>query len=94
VKKLKPEFVEFIPETLEKGKLYISMIYATAVHLCICGCNNEVVTPFSISDWKLIFDGESVTLTPSIGNWNFKCRSHYWIRKNKVLIIKKEYFFK
>ena len=93
MKKLNPEFVEFIPDSLEMGKLYISMKYATAVHLCICGCKNEVVTPFSKNDWKLIYDGDSVTLTPSIGNWSFKCKSHYWIRKNKILIAKKEYFF-
>lgn len=24
------------------------------------------------------------TLSPSIGNWNFRCRSHYWIRQNRV----------
>jgi hypothetical protein len=25
-----------------------------------------------------------VSLDPSIGNWSFPCRSHYWIRNNKV----------
>jgi hypothetical protein len=25
-----------------------------------------------------------VTLAPSIGNWNYACRSHYWIRKNQI----------
>jgi Family of unknown function (DUF6527) len=43
-----------------------------------------VVTPFSPTDWKLTFDGETVSLHPSIGNWSFKCRSHYWIRENEV----------
>jgi hypothetical protein len=43
-----------------------------------------VVTPISPTDWKLIFDGKSVSLYPSIGNWGFKCRSHYWIRNNQV----------
>jgi hypothetical protein len=27
----------------------------------------------------MTFDGESVWLRPSIGNWSFPCRSHYWI---------------
>lgn len=26
-----------------------------------------------------------VTLHPSIGNWGFPCRSHYLIRRNKVV---------
>jgi hypothetical protein len=42
------------------------------------------VTPFSPKDWKLIFYGESVSLYPSIGNWNFPCKSHYWITKNSI----------
>jgi hypothetical protein len=32
----------------------------------------------------LAFDGESISLYPSIGNWNFACQSHYWIRRNEV----------
>jgi hypothetical protein len=48
-------------------------------------CGNEVVTPLSPRDWKLIFDGETVSLDPSIGNWSFSCQSHYWIRRNKIV---------
>ena len=81
---LAPQFVEAIPENLESGVLYISMTYATAIHQCACGCGREVVTPFSPTDWKLWFDGENVTLEPSIGNWSFPCRSHYWVRSGKV----------
>lgn len=81
---LTPEFVDAIPATIEQGKLYISMEYATAVHSCACGCGMEVVTPFSPTDWKLMFDGVSISLSPSIGNWSFPCRSHYWIRNNQV----------
>ena len=78
------QFVEFIPDTLEVGLLYITLEYRTAVHSCICGCGNKVVTPFSPRDWKLIFDGKTVSLTPSIGNWNFDCKSHYWITNNQI----------
>lgn len=77
-------FIEFIPDQLQEGVIYISVEYCTAIHLCVCGCRNKVVTPFSPNDWKLTFDGKTVTLYPSIGNWNFECRSHYWIRKNQV----------
>lgn len=80
---LKPQFVEFIPEKLQNGVLYISMSYATATHLCCCGCGKEVVTPFTPTDWRMTFDG-TVSINPSIGNWSFKCRSHYWITGNRV----------
>ncbi len=36
------------------------------------------------AQWSLTYDGENVSLTPSIGNWALPCRSHYWIRKGKV----------
>ena len=32
----------------------------------------------------LIFDGKTISLYPSIGNWGFKCQSHYWITNNRV----------
>lgn len=84
MKMLKHKFVEFVPEKIEEGVLYISMEYCTAIHKCFCGCGNEVVTPLSPTDWKLTFDGKTITLYPSIGNWNFECRSHYWIRNSTV----------
>ena len=78
-------FVEIIPDTIEDGVLYISLKYCTAIHKCVCGCGNEVVTPISPTDWKLIFDGKTVSLSPSIGNWNFNCQSHYWIKRNEIV---------
>jgi Family of unknown function (DUF6527) len=81
---LKHEFVEFIPENLDEGTVYVSIRFATASHKCCCGCGNKVVTPIRPTDWKLIFDGKTVSLDPSIGNWSFPCRSHYWIRNNHV----------
>lgn len=82
--KLYHKFIKNIPEHVEEGVIYISLDYSTAIHKCCCGCGKEVVTPFSPTDWKLIFDGETITLYPSIGNWNFKCQSHYWVTNNKV----------
>lgn len=78
------EFVGLIPDTLEEGIIYVSVRYATVVHLCLCGCGHEVVTPLSPTDWRLTFDGESISLRPSIGSWTLECRSHYWIRRNRV----------
>lgn len=81
---LKHEFVEFIPAELKSGTIYVSMRFGTATHLCVCGCGNKVVTPLRPMDWKLIFDGKTISFHPSIGNWSFPCRSHYWIRNNRV----------
>jgi Family of unknown function (DUF6527) len=78
------EFVDVIPDHLEEGVLYISMPYATVLHRCLCGCSAEIVTPLSPTDWELTFNGETVSLSPSIGNWSYPCESHYWIRRNRV----------
>jgi hypothetical protein len=81
---LRHEFVEYIPDDLKDGTIYVSLAFATAAHKCCCGCGGEVVTPISPTDWRLIFDGESISLDPSIGNWNFSCKAHYWILRNRV----------
>lgn len=78
-------FVRSIPSAIEPGVLYVSMEFATAIHLCCCGCGREVVTPFTPTDWKMTFDGVSISLWPSIGNWNFPCRSHYIVRANRII---------
>jgi hypothetical protein len=82
--KLNYEFVEYIPSHLKEETIYISTTFATASHKCCCGCGKEVVTPLSPTDWKLVFDGQSISLEPSIGNWSFDCQSHYWIKHNRV----------
>ena len=83
--KMVHRFVEFIPRDLEPGVLYLSIEFATCVHGCACGCGNRVVTPLSPDDWRLAFDGETVSLWPSIGNWAFPCESHYWIRQDQAV---------
>lgn len=82
--KLMHSFVEYIPDTLDDGVVYISLSFSTAIHKCCCGCGSQVVTPLSPTDWSFTFDGESVSFYPSIGNWGFACRSHYWIKKGRV----------
>lgn len=83
------EFVEFIPEALAEGVLYVSTEFATTAHECMCGCGTKVVTPLAPTDWKIIFDGETVSLKPSIGNWSFICQSHYWLRDGHVEWVRK-----
>ncbi|MDJ1497655.1 DUF6527 family protein [Cytophagaceae bacterium DM2B3-1] len=83
------QFVDLIPDRLEEGIVYITIPYSTVVHLCMCGCKKEVVTPLSPTDWQITFNGESVSLHPSIGNWNFECQSHYWLIRNQVRFVKR-----
>ncbi len=79
------EFVVHIPEKLENGVLYISMTHTVAMHLCACGCGEEVITPLHPrTGWVLTYDGVGVSLDPSIGNWNFACRSHYFIKHSRI----------
>jgi hypothetical protein len=86
---LRHEFVRYIPEQLEEGVLYISVEFATAVHRCFCGCGREVVTPLAPTQWKLIFDGKTVSLDPSVGNWSYDCKSHYWIDRNRIIWVRR-----
>ena len=84
MQRVEHRFVEFVPEQLEPNTLYISMDYATVVHSCLCGCGQRVITPLTPTDWHLAYDGETVSLSRSIGNWSFPCRSHFWIEHSRV----------
>jgi Family of unknown function (DUF6527) len=84
VSEFEPVFVDEIPRDLAPGKLYVSIKYTTVTHLCACGCGNEVVTPLHPARWALTYDGERVSLWPSVGSWNLPCRSHYVIEHNKA----------
>lgn len=79
------QFVEFIPDELAPNTLYVSMEYGTAVHACLCGCGHRVITPITPTDWRLTYDGDTISLHPSVGNWSFPCQSHYVIRQNNVI---------
>ena len=82
---LTPEFVDEIPGSPEHGRLYLSCRYRAAVHLCACGCGTKISTPLHPTGWRLSYDGESVSLNPSVGNWSEKCQSHYVIKDSRVL---------
>lgn len=82
---VKHEFVERFPKVLDEGVLYVSLTYGSAAHLCCCGCGHKVSTPIAPGRWLILFNGESISLFPSIGNWSFPCRSHYWIEDGAVV---------
>jgi len=83
--RLEHRFVEEFPEPLEPGILYVSIEYGSVAHSCCCGCGEEIVTPLTPTDWNIVYDGEAISLHPSVGSWTLPCRSHYVIRKNKVI---------
>jgi len=85
---LKPEFVIHIPRELESGVLYISEEYGISIHLCACGCGQQTVLNFKPQwkdGWEMIksYEGK-ISFRPSIGNFNFACKSHYYITDNKI----------
>lgn len=77
-------FVTSVPDVLDPGVLYVSVDYDTTIHLCACGCGSQVVLPLHPSAWRVTYDGETVSMTPSVGNWSFPCRSHYWIEHGRI----------
>ena len=82
---LTPRDLDEFPRVLEEGVLYISEECELAAHKCCCGCGEDVITPLNPARWRLDRHTGRVSLHPSIGNWKFACRSHYWIRNNRVI---------
>lgn len=89
VSELRPLFVEYFPDEFESGILYVSMQYAICGHLCACGCGEKVITPLSPKQWKIAYNGEDVTLYPSIGNYAFSCQSHYFLTNGNIIWVGK-----
>ncbi|PZV33546.1 DUF6527 family protein [Mesorhizobium kowhaii] len=54
VDRLQPRFVDYIPDDVEAGVLYVSQRFSTAAHLCCCGCGREVVTPLNPAKWSTV----------------------------------------
>ena len=82
----KPIFVASFPrnDEMKAGLIYVSVEYASVAHLCACGCGEKVITPLRPDSWFLTYNGREVSLSPSIGNYQFPCRSHYFIRGGRV----------
>ena len=84
---LTPQWCDRFPVPRQPGVLYILRNLECASHLCPCGCGNQVITPLdgdSHPGWSLSTRDELVSLTPSVHCTGFACRSHYFIRDNKV----------
>jgi len=83
---IKKEFVRRVPAELQEGVLYVCLDCDVVVHKCACGCGEKVVLPLSPEHWKLYYDGE-ITLSPSIGNYQYDCKSHYFIRDGRIVWV-------
>ena len=88
-RKYKALFVEDIPITsdLEQGVLYVSIRHSIVTHLCACGCGARIDLPLDPDEWTMIYNGEYVSLRPSIGNWDIPCQSHYFITENVAVPV-------
>lgn len=84
-----PVFVKEMPELWEQGKVYICEEYNTSAHLCLCGCGQKTVMPLGGGQWwTLVKEANgTVSFIGSVGNYNFECKSHYIITKNKANFV-------
>lgn len=83
---IKIKFFKFIPDNLEENVLYVSKEFETAIHLCGCGCKTEICTPINNNGWILHENGNNFSLTPSVGNYQIPCKSHYMITNNEFVM--------
>lgn len=83
---MKIAFVHRIPPQIEDGVLYICLDCDVIIHKCACGCGEKVVLPLAPEHWQFYYDGD-VTISPSIGNYQYECKSHYFIRKSQVVWV-------
>jgi hypothetical protein len=71
--------VHYIPKELRPGILYVSKEFSIAIHLCACGCGTKIRTPLGPTEWRVKQTRGGPSLSPSVGNWQESCQSHYWI---------------
>ena len=81
--------VGYMPNELAPGILYVSDEFGIAIHLCACGCGSKIKTPLGPTEWWVRDTKGGPTLRPSIGNWQEKCQSHYFITRGKVVWAEK-----
>lgn len=80
----KTQFVNTIPPKLEEGVVYMAPHYEVSIHKCMCGCGESIAVLLHEDGWKWTFDGKDVSFSPSIGNFQQPCKSHYFLKNGKV----------
>jgi hypothetical protein len=79
------ERVRYMPKELRPGVLYVSEEFGTAAHLCACGCGSKIRTPLGATEWSIKETPAGPSLSPSVGNWQQACQSHYFIDQGEVV---------
>ena len=83
--RIKLQRVQYMPKSLEPYVLYVAEEFGAAAHLCACGCGAKVRTPLGPTAWTLEISNAGPSLSPSVGNWQLPCQSHYWIRQGEII---------
>lgn len=67
------QHVTYIPLVCDMldNVVYISNEFQISAHRCLCGCGSEVILPLGVNGWLLSETNNKITITPSIGNYNF-----------------------
>lgn len=81
---VEPVYVEYLPAVsdMAEQKIYISKRFETSGHRCLCGCGLLTILPFDEHGWDLTEKNDKITISPSVGNHQYPCKSHYIIRNN------------
>ena len=80
-------FVDKAPmrDIMEEGVVYVLPQYGCALHKCMCGCGELISTPLDEKHgWSWTFDNVNVSLNPSVGNFSYPCKSHYFLKNGNV----------
>lgn len=84
IERMRLERVHYMPKVLEPGVVYASEEFGAAAHICACGCGAKIRTPLGPTEWRLDEASAGPSLSPSVGNSQQPCRSHYWIWRGEV----------
>jgi len=78
-----PEYIEFMPEVddMKENTIYISLKFSVTGHRCLCGCGSLTILPINNDGWNMTDNDNKLTFTPSVGNFQYPCKSHYIITK-------------
>ena len=78
--------------SLEDGVLYVVDAPHYVEYNCPCGCGNVVMIPYYTSEpekgdygWGLTEQEGKISLYPSVFSTAWPCKSHYFIRDNRIV---------
>lgn len=98
IDEIKPVLVMELPKSvndMKHGILYLKHneddTYES-FHLCPCGCGEPVYLQYGGKGWNITLsingrELKSVTISPSVGCFDFPCKSHYFIHENKIIWV-------